>query len=136
MRPLSVADTASPGRNAPGGTTFNLKAIAFCPTVFARIESPVEESHVDWDRSPVRLDVATALIHQPGPDVEHAADVALAALRASAGNPIESVRHCATEFVTEACRWQTRPAMREFTEALHGLTTTTLPAPAPGPEAL
>jgi hypothetical protein len=101
---------------------------------FSRIESPVEESHVDWDRSLVRLDVATALIHQPGPDVEHAADVALAALRASAGNPIESVRQRAGEFVTPACRWQTRPAMRELTEALHGLITTTLPAP--GPEAL
>jgi hypothetical protein len=97
----------------------------------ARIEAPVEESHVDWDRSLVRLDVATALIHQRGPDVEHAADVALAALRASEGNPIESIRQRASEFVTQACQWQTRPAMRELTEALHGWTTTTLPAPGP-----
>jgi hypothetical protein len=100
----------------------------------ARIESAVEESHVDWDRSLVRLDVATALIHQRGPDVEHAADVALAALRASARNPIESIRQRASEFVTQACEWQARPAMRELTEALHGWTTTTLPAP--GPQAL
>ena len=99
----------------------------------ARIESPVEESHVDWDRSLVRLDVATALIRQQGPDVEHAADVALAALQASAGNPIEPIRQRAGEFVTQARQWQARPAMRELTEALHGWTTTTLPAPRPEP---
>src|SRR5207245_1673735 len=79
-----------------------------------------------------RRGVATALIRQQGPDVEHAADVALAALRASAGNPIESIRQRATEFVTRACQWQTRPAMRELTEALHGWNTTTLAAPGPG----
>ena len=97
----------------------------------ARIESPVEKSHVDWDRSLVRLDVATALVRQQVPDVDHAADVALAALQASAGKPIEPVRQRAGEFVAEACRWQTRPAMREFTEALHGWNATTLPASGP-----
>jgi hypothetical protein len=97
----------------------------------AQIESPVEESHVDWDRSLVRLDVATALIRQRGADVEHAADVALAALQASASNPIESIRQRASEFVTEACQWQTRPAVRELTEAFHGWNTTKLPSPSP-----
>src|SRR5438132_9286355 len=72
----------------------------------ARIESTVEESHVDWDRSLVRLDVATALIREQTPDVEHAVDVALTALQASAGNPIESIRQRAGEFVTQARRWQ------------------------------
>ncbi len=100
----------------------------------ARIESTVEESHVDWDRSLVRLDVATALIREQTPDVEHAVDVALTALQASAGNPIESIRQRAGEFVTQARRWQARPAMRELTEALHGWNTTTLRSR--GPEAL
>jgi hypothetical protein len=99
----------------------------------ARIESPVEESDVDWDRSLVRLDVATALIRQQGPDVEHAANVALAALQASAGNPIEPIRQRAGEFVTQARQWQARPAMRELTEAVRSWNSTTLPAP--GPEA-
>ena len=98
----------------------------------ARIESPVEKSHVDWDRSLVRLDVATALIRQQGPDVEHAADVALAALQASAGNPIEPIRQRASEFVTQARQWQARPAMRELPEAVQSWNTTTLPAPGPG----
>jgi hypothetical protein len=98
-----------------------------------RIESPVEESDVDWDRSLVYLDVATALIRQPRPDVEHAAGVATTALQASAGNPIESIRQRAGEFVVQARQWRATPAVREFTEALHGWRGSALPAP--GPEA-
>ncbi|MGH2709466.1 MAG: XRE family transcriptional regulator, partial [Actinomycetota bacterium] len=52
----------------------------------AQIESPVEESDSDWSRSLVRLDVATALIRQRQPDVEHVAEVGMRALQASAAN--------------------------------------------------
>jgi hypothetical protein len=99
----------------------------------ARIEAPVEESDVDWDRSLVRLDVATALIRQRRPDMEYAAEVATTALQASAGNPIESIRQRASEFVSQARQWQGTPAVREFTEAFHGWSSSTLPTP--GPEA-
>jgi hypothetical protein len=93
----------------------------------ARIESPVEESHSDWDRSLVHLDVATALIRQERPDVEHAADIGIAALQASAANPIASIRQRAGEFTVEGRRWHTRPAIREFIEALRCWNATTLP---------
>jgi hypothetical protein len=51
-------------------------------------------------------------------------------LQASAGNPIEPVRQRADEFVTEASEWRTRPAIREFTEALHGWNATKLSVPS------
>jgi hypothetical protein len=97
----------------------------------ARIESSVEESGVDWDRSLVRLDVATALIRQQRPDVEHAAGVATEALQASAGNPIESIRQRAGEFVVQARQWQGTPAIRELADVLRGSYATALPAPGP-----
>ena len=135
MSPCISLEPYSEARVAANAATayLSLGATSKVLDYAARIHSPVEESQVDWDRSLVRLDVATALIRQPRPDVEHAADIATTALQASAGNPIESIRQRAGEFVTQACQWQATPAVREFTEALHGWSSSTLPAP--GPEA-
>ncbi|WP_147265994.1 transcriptional regulator [Nocardia puris] len=56
-----------------------------------QVEAHVNASDSVWSRSLVRLDVATALVHQPDRDVEHAMDLGVEALNASQDRPIRSV---------------------------------------------
>ncbi|RBO85261.1 transcriptional regulator [Nocardia puris] len=56
-----------------------------------QVEDLVNSSDSAWSRSLVRLDMATALVHQPHPDIEYAMDLGIEALDASRHRPIRSV---------------------------------------------
>ncbi len=55
-----------------------------------------------WSRSLVMIDLALSIIRSKEPDLDHAAELILDALRISAGRPIISVKQRTFEFVREA----------------------------------
>ncbi|MFS4091904.1 helix-turn-helix domain-containing protein [Streptomyces sp. AF1A] len=83
-----------------------------------QVDELVEQSDSAWSRALVRLDVATALLVGPQPDVEHAMTLGMQALAAGGGPPIRSVVQRAGELHTTAAAWQELPAVRDYAEAL------------------
>ncbi|MFD4634846.1 hypothetical protein ACFVYR_36045 [Streptomyces sp. NPDC058284] len=85
------------------------------------IEGLVSGSDSQWTKALVGLDVATALLQQPRPDVERAISLGQAAVRAGNARPIESVRQRAGELLARADRWRTERPVREYAEELVAL---------------
>lgn len=83
-----------------------------------QVDELVEQSDSAWSRALVRLDVATALLADPQPDVEHAMTLGMQALEAGGGPPIRSVVQRAGELHTMAAAWQQMPAVGDYAEAL------------------
>ncbi|MGW0731774.1 helix-turn-helix domain-containing protein [Streptomyces sp. NPDC002851] len=83
-----------------------------------QIDELVEQSDSAWSRALVRLDVATALLTGPRPDVEHAMVLGRQVLETGGGPPIRSVVQRAGELHAHAARWNELPAVRDYEEAL------------------
>ncbi|MFE8941122.1 hypothetical protein ACFYNX_27070 [Streptomyces sp. NPDC007872] len=84
----------------------------------AEIEDLVEHSPSDWSRALVGLDVASALLKQDSPEVEHAMALGSKALRAGSGRPIKSVWERAKELYVGAERWHDEPAVGDYADEL------------------
>ncbi|MGK5496726.1 helix-turn-helix domain-containing protein [Streptomyces sp. URMC 125] len=89
-----------------------------------QIDELVERSDSAWSRALVRLDVATALLAGPRPDVEHAMVLGRQVLEADGGVPIRSVVQRAGELHARAGSWQELAAVREYEEALRAWQAT------------
>ncbi|MBC9714473.1 helix-turn-helix domain-containing protein [Streptomyces sp. TRM66268-LWL] len=83
-----------------------------------QISPLVEESDSAWTQTLVSLDVATALLSDPQPDVEQAMAVGRRALDVRNGPPIRSVVQRAGELETQVSRWRNHPAVRDYREVL------------------
>ncbi len=81
------------------------------------VEDHVAQSDSAWSRSLVRLDVATALVLQRSPEVEHAVQLGVEALDASADRPIRSVWQRASE-LGALMQERYRVPSREYTDQL------------------
>ncbi|KIF76101.1 hypothetical protein QR77_23890 [Streptomyces sp. 150FB] len=95
-----------------------------------RLDDLIEKSDSAWSRSLVRLDVATALLQQRAPDVEHAMALGREAIAFAAPLPISSVRQRSRDLYERAAPWQSRPAVREYGEQLRAWGCRTSPATA------
>lgn len=84
-----------------------------------QIDELVEQSDSAWSQALVRLDVATALLTGPHPDVDHAMVLGRQVLDSGGGPPIRSVVQRAGELQAHAAQWQHLPAVRDYSEALH-----------------
>ncbi|MFB7630442.1 helix-turn-helix domain-containing protein [Streptomyces sp. NPDC056149] len=82
-----------------------------------QIDELVEQSDSAWSRALVRLDVATALLTDPQPDVEQAMALGRQVLDSGGGPPIRSVVQRAGDLLTGAESWKSVPAVREYAEA-------------------
>jgi tetratricopeptide (TPR) repeat protein len=82
------------------------------------IEGLIEQANSDWSRALVRLDVATALLRQRSPEVEHAMALGRSALRAGSARPIRSVWQRALELHDQAGPWHRQHAVAEFGDEL------------------
>lgn len=82
------------------------------------LDGLVEKSDSAWSRSLVRLDVATALLQQGAPDVEHAMSLGQQAITLAATLPISSVRQRSRDLYERATPWRNLPAVREYGEQL------------------
>jgi tetratricopeptide (TPR) repeat protein len=82
------------------------------------LDDLVEKSGSAWSRSLVRLDVATAVLQQRAPDVEHAMSLGQQAITLASPLPISSVRQRSRDLYERAAPWRTRPAVREYGEQL------------------
>ncbi|SFE22833.1 hypothetical protein SAMN04487819_109237 [Actinopolyspora alba] len=82
------------------------------------VDTAVEQADSDWSRALVRLDVATALLHQPDPDLEHALALGTESVRICADYPIRSVWQRAHTLYGLAQRWAGDARVTEFTEVL------------------
>ncbi|MEU5900287.1 hypothetical protein [Streptomyces venezuelae] len=91
------------------------------------IEDLVAGSDSQWTKALVGLDVATALLQQPRPDVERAIALGQAAVRTGGARPIESVRQRSAELLTSARRWRNEPLVGEYAEELNALKRTPPP---------
>ncbi|GAA3086029.1 hypothetical protein GCM10020000_85750 [Streptomyces olivoverticillatus] len=88
-------------------------------THVGEIDDLIERSDSDWSRALVRLDVATALLQQQSPEVEHAMALGRRALRAGASAPIRSVWQRSNELYASAAeRWRNEPDVGEYAEEL------------------
>jgi tetratricopeptide (TPR) repeat protein len=83
-----------------------------------QIEDLVEQSDSEWSRALVGLDVASALLKQTSPEVEHAMALGRRALRAGTTPPIKSVWERATELYESAERWHEEPDVGDYAEEL------------------
>ncbi|MFD4241852.1 hypothetical protein ACFWP3_09670 [Streptomyces sp. NPDC058525] len=82
------------------------------------IEDLVEHSPSDWSRALVGLDVASALLKQGSPEVEHAMVLGSRALRAGIGRPIKSVWERAMELYVGAEQWHDEPVVGDYADEL------------------
>ncbi|WP_280137868.1 helix-turn-helix transcriptional regulator [Actinopolyspora xinjiangensis] len=82
------------------------------------VDTAVEQADSDWSRALVRLDVATALLRQPDPDLEHALALGTESVRICADHPIRSVWQRAHTLYGLAQRWAGDARVTEFTEVL------------------
>ncbi|QXE39169.1 helix-turn-helix domain-containing protein [Streptomyces sp. GMY02] len=89
-----------------------------------QIDSLVEESDSAWSRALVRLDVATALLSGPHPEVEHAMVLGHQVLKAGGGPLIRSVVQRAGELHDRAEAWRELTAVREYGDALRSWQST------------
>ncbi|QNP70512.1 hypothetical protein IAG44_14395 [Streptomyces roseirectus] len=80
------------------------------------IDDLVEHSASAWSRSLVRLDVATALLQQRVPEVDHAMTLGREALRLCADTPISSVYQRSRDLHAQATPWRDRPQVRDYGE--------------------
>ncbi|MDX3854211.1 hypothetical protein [Streptomyces sp. AK02-01A] len=94
------------------------------------LDELIEESDSAWSRSLVRLDVATALLQQRAPDVEHAMTLGREAVAFAAPLPISSVRQRSQDLYERAAPWRSRPAVREYGEQLRAWGCRTSPVVA------
>ncbi|MEU5482831.1 tetratricopeptide repeat protein [Streptomyces mirabilis] len=78
------------------------------------IDDLVEHSTSAWSRSLVRLDVATALLQQRTPDIDHAMALGREALRLCADTPISSVYQRSRDLREQAGPWREHPAVRDY----------------------
>ncbi|WP_306962883.1 helix-turn-helix domain-containing protein [Streptomyces afghaniensis] len=83
-----------------------------------QVDELVEQSDSAWSRALVRLDVATALLADSHPDVEHAMMLGMQVLEAGGGPPIRSVIQRAGELHVSATTWHQIPAVKDYAEAL------------------
>jgi tetratricopeptide (TPR) repeat protein len=83
-----------------------------------QIEDLVEQSHSEWSRALIGLDVASALLKQSSPEVEHAMALGRRALRASTTPPIKSVWERAAELYESAEQWHDEPDVGDYAEEL------------------
>ncbi|MEU4951718.1 helix-turn-helix transcriptional regulator [Streptomyces lavendulae] len=83
-----------------------------------QIDELVEQSESAWSRALVRLDVATALLAGPRPEVEHAMVLGRQVLEGGGGPPIRSVVQRAGELYARTQDWRDLPAVGEYGEAL------------------
>ncbi|MBE8477504.1 hypothetical protein [Streptomyces justiciae] len=81
-----------------------------------QIDDLVEHSDSAWSRSLVRLDVSTALLQQPSPDLEHAMTLGRQALALCGDAPIRSVWQRARDLYEQAMPWQEQPSVGEYGE--------------------
>ncbi|MFF9211919.1 MULTISPECIES: helix-turn-helix domain-containing protein [unclassified Streptomyces] len=147
QRAITEAEDLSVGHRLPEGLT---PCISFAPYSIARtlanaatahvalgntreviqyadqVDDLVEHSDSAWSRALVRLDVATALLAGPQPDVEHAMMLGMQVLEAGGGPPIRSVIQRAGELHATATAWHRLPAVREYAEALRSWHTAPL----------
>ncbi|MDX3388338.1 hypothetical protein PV682_43935 [Streptomyces niveiscabiei] len=79
-----------------------------------QIDDLVEHSASVWSRSLGRLDVATALLQQRVPEVDHAMTLGLEALRFCADTPISSVYQRSRDLRKQAAPWRDRPQVRDY----------------------
>ncbi|WP_344838721.1 hypothetical protein [Actinocorallia longicatena] len=70
-----------------------------------QVDELVEGSDSRWSKALVRLDVASALLAQPSPEVERAMTLGREALEVTAEAPIRSVSQRARELANHAGRW-------------------------------
>ncbi|WP_435176078.1 hypothetical protein [Actinacidiphila sp. bgisy145] len=82
-----------------------------------RIDGIVEDSD-PWSRCLVRLDVATALLRQPTPDVDRSMQLGREALALCRDVPITSVWQRSRDLYAEALEWRNREAVRDYGDAL------------------
>ncbi|MFF8638997.1 hypothetical protein ACF052_32950 [Streptomyces pilosus] len=82
------------------------------------LDGLVEQSDSAWSRSLVRLDVATAVLQQQAPDVEHAMSLGQQAITLASPLPISSVRQRSRDLYERAAPWWSRAAVREYGEQL------------------
>ncbi|MET9085540.1 hypothetical protein ABZX77_27260 [Streptomyces sp. NPDC004237] len=80
------------------------------------IDDLVEHSTSAWSRSLVRLDVATALLQQRTPDIDHAMALGREALRLCGDTPISSVYQRSRDLREQAGPWRDHPAVRDYGE--------------------
>ncbi|MGW7237038.1 hypothetical protein [Streptomyces sp. NPDC054804] len=78
------------------------------------IDDLVEHSTSAWSRSLVRLDVATALLQQRTPDIDHAMALGREALRLCGDSPISSVYQRSRDLREQARPWRDHPAVRDY----------------------
>ncbi|KUN29254.1 hypothetical protein AQJ23_00205 [Streptomyces antibioticus] len=81
-----------------------------------QIDDLVEHSDSAWSRSLVRLDVATALLQQPSPDLDHAMTLGRQALALCGDSPIRSVWQRARDLYEQAMPWQEQASVGEYGE--------------------
>ncbi|MFD3926519.1 hypothetical protein [Streptomyces sp. NPDC058614] len=82
------------------------------------IDDLVEHSDSSWSRALVRLDVSTALLRQPTPDLDHSMTLGREALRLCGDSPIKSVWQRANELYEQARPWRKHPAVGEYGDEL------------------
>lgn len=82
-----------------------------------RIDGLVEDSD-PWSRCLVRLDIATALLQQPTPDIDRAMQLGREALALCREVPITSVWQRSRDLYAEALEWRNREAVRDYGDAL------------------
>ncbi|MGW0883243.1 hypothetical protein [Streptomyces sp. NPDC002671] len=83
-----------------------------------QIDELIAHSDSDWSRALVGLDVATALLQQPSPEVEQAMVLGRRALRSGTTSPIRSVWERANELYQCAERWHDEPDVGDYAEEL------------------
>ncbi len=93
----------------------------------AQIEGLVAVSDSAWTKALVGLDVATALLQQPRPDLERAISLGQDAVRAGGARPIQSVRKRAAELLERAGQWRSERPVREYADELSVLEQTPPP---------
>lgn len=82
------------------------------------VDPAVERADSDWSRALVRLDIASALLRQPDPDLEQAVVLGRQALEVCADHPIRSVWQRAQELQQLAARWPGDTRVTEYADAL------------------
>ncbi|MDR7172858.1 tetratricopeptide (TPR) repeat protein [Nocardia kruczakiae] len=95
-----------------------------------QVEDLVNSSDSVWSRSLVRLDVATALVHQPHRDVEYAMNLGIEALDASQDRPIRSVWQRAHDLADVVATVDTRK-VRDYVGELREWSANAKPMTAP-----
>ncbi|WP_019546691.1 helix-turn-helix domain-containing protein [Streptomyces sulphureus] len=83
------------------------------------INTLVEGSDSAWSRTLVRLDIATALLQRPRPELDRAMTLGAEALHCSSDRPITSVRKRASELLETAAPWRDQPRVVEYRRFLH-----------------